>query len=191
MGDIGTHVAHLAEYVTGLKISELNADLSIVVEGRMLDDDGNVLLRFNNGANGVLIATQIAAGEENAISMRIYGEKGGLEWKQQEPNSLFVKLLDRPVQVYRPGNAYKEPYTLSSFATHNTRIPAGHPEGLLEAFANIYRNFVLAVSAKLNGETPTAEMLDFPQVDEGVRGMAFVDKVVESNNSNEKWIKVD
>jgi len=191
MGDIGTHVAHLAEYVTGLKISELNADLSIVVEGRMLDDDGNVLLRFNNGANGVLIATQIAAGEENAISMRIYGEKGGLEWKQQEPNSLFVKLLDRPVQVYRPGNVYKEPYTLSSFATHNTRIPAGHPEGLLEAFANIYRNFVLTVSARLNGETPTAEMLDFPQVDEGVRGMAFVDKVVESNNSNEKWIKVD
>ncbi|HUH17694.1 Gfo/Idh/MocA family oxidoreductase [Albibacterium sp.] len=191
MGDIGTHVAHLAEYVTGLKISELNADLSIVVEGRMLDDDGNVLLRFNNGANGVLIATQIAAGEENAISMRIYGEKGGLEWNQQEPNSLFVKLLDRPVQVYRPGNAYKEPYTLSSFATHNTRIPAGHPEGLLEAFANIYRNFILTVSAKLNGETPTAEMLDFPQVDEGVRGMAFVDKVVESNSSNEKWIKVD
>lgn len=191
MADIGTHVAHLAEYVTGAKISELCADLHTMVEGRMLDDDGNVLLRFDNGANGVLIASQIAAGEENAISMRIYGEKGGLEWKQQEPNSLMIKMLDQPMQIYRTGNAYKAPYTLSSFATHNTRIPAGHPEGLLESFGNIYRNFTLTVSAKLNGETPTAEMLDFPQVDEGVRGMAFVDKVVESNLSTEKWTKVD
>lgn len=191
MGDIGTHAAHLAEYVSGLKISELCADLSIVVEGRHLDDDGNVLLRFNNGANGVLIASQIAAGEENALSIRVYGEKGGIEWQQHDPNNLYVKLLDRPLQVYRTGNAYEAPYTMSSFATHNSRIPAGHPEGLLEAFGNIYRNFVLTVSAKLNGETPTPEMLDFPQVAEGVRGMAFVDRVVESNESTEKWIKVD
>jgi len=191
MGDIGTHVAHLAEYVSGSKISELCADLHTMVEGRMLDDDGNVLLRFDNGANGVLIASQIAAGEENAVSMRIYGETGGIEWKQHDPNNLYVRLLDQPMQIYRTGNAYKEPYTLSSFATHNTRIPAGHPEGLLEAFANIYRNFTLTVSAKLNGETPSPEMLDFPQVEDGVRGMAFVDKVVESNLSNEKWIKVD
>lgn len=191
MGDIGTHAAHLAEYVSGLKISELCADLSIVVEGRHLDDDGNVLLRFNNGANGVLIASQIAAGEENALTLRVYGEKGGIEWKQHDPNNLYVKLLDRPLQVYRTGNAYEAPYTLSSFATHNTRIPAGHPEGLLEAFGNIYRNFVLTVSAKLEGETPTPEMLDFPQVGEGVRGMAFVDRVVESNHSSDKWVKVD
>lgn len=191
MGDIGTHAAHLAEYVSGLKISELCADLSIVVEGRHLDDDGNVLLRFNNGANGVLIASQIAAGEENALTIRVYGEKGGIEWKQHDPNNLYVKLLDRPLQVYRTGNAYEAPYTLSSFATHNSRIPAGHPEGLLEAFGNIYRNFVLTVSAKMNGETPTPEMLDFPQVGEGVRGMAFVDRVVESNQSSEKWTKVD
>lgn len=191
MGDIGTHAAHLAEYVSGLKISELCADLSIVVEGRHLDDDGNVLLRFNNGANGVLIASQIAAGEENALTIRVYGEKGGVEWKQHDPNNLYVKLLDRPLQVYRTGNAYEAPYTLSNFATHNTRIPAGHPEGLLEAFGNIYRNFILTVSAKLEGETPTPEMLDFPQVGEGVRGMAFVDRVVESNHSSEKWIKVD
>ena len=191
MGDIGTHAAHLAEYVSGLKISELCADLSIVVEGRHLDDDGNVLLRFNNGANGVLIASQIAAGEENALTLRVYGEKGGIEWKQHDPNNLYVKLLDRPLQVYRTGNAYEAPYTLSSFATHNTRIPAGHPEGLLEAFGNIYRNFVLTVSAKLGGETPTPEMLDFPQVGEGVRGMAFVDRVVESNQSSDKWVKVD
>jgi predicted dehydrogenase len=187
MGDIGTHAAHLAEYVSGLKISELCADLHTMVPGRLLDDDGNVLLRFDNGANGVLIASQIAAGDENSLAIRIYGENGGLEWKQEEPNSLIVKMLDEPKQIFRTGNNYKEAYELSSFAKHNTRIPSGHPEGLLEAFANIYRNFVSTVSAKLAGEEPTAEMLDFPQVDEGVRGMAFIDKVVESNASSEKW----
>ena len=189
MGDIGTHAAHLAEYVTGLRITELCADLSTLVEGRLLDDDGNVLLRFDNGARGVLVASQISAGEENALRIRVYGEKGGIEWAQEDPNNLIVKLLDQPRQYIRTGNAYQAPYTLSKFATHNTRIPAGHPEGLLEAFANIYRNFVLTVSAKLNGETPTPEMLDFPQVDEGVRGMAFIDQVVASNQSPEKWTK--
>lgn len=184
MGDIGTHAAHLAEYITGLKISEICADLNTVVEGRLLDDDGNVLIRFDNGANGVLIASQIAAGEENAIKIRVYGEKGGLEWIQEEPNSLYLKWLDEPKQIYRTGGAY-----LSDAAKHNTRIPAGHPEGLLEAFGNIYRNFILTVSAKLNGETPTAEMLDFPTVDDGVRGMAFIDNVVASSASNEKWTK--
>lgn len=187
MGDIGTHAAHLAEYVTGLQITELCADLHTMVEGRMLDDDGNVLLRFDNGANGVLVASQVAAGEENALSIRVYGAEGGLEWKQEEPNSLILKMLDEPKQIFRTGNNYKEGYTLSSFAKHNTRIPSGHPEGLLEAFANIYRNFVSTVNAKKAGEEPTAEMLDFPQVGEGVRGMAFIDKVVESNASTEKW----
>ena len=184
MGDIGTHAAHLAEYITGLKISEICADLNTVVDGRLLDDDGNVLIRFDNGANGVLIASQIAAGEENAIKIRVYGEKGGLEWIQEEPNSLYLKWLDEPKQIYRTGGAY-----LSDVAKHNTRIPAGHPEGLLEAFGNIYRNFILTVSAKLNGETPTPEMLDFPTVDDGVRGMAFIDNVVASSASNEKWTK--
>ncbi|MFC0317720.1 MULTISPECIES: Gfo/Idh/MocA family protein [Olivibacter] len=184
MGDIGTHAAHLAEYITGLKITDICADLNTLVEGRLLDDDGNVLIRFDNGANGVLIASQIAAGEENAIRIRIYGEEGGLEWIQEEPNSLYVNLLDQPKQIYRTGNAY-----LSNAAKHNTRIPSGHPEGLLEAFGNIYRNFVLTVSAKLNGETPTPEMLDFPTVEDGVRGMAFIDNVVASNASNEKWTK--
>jgi predicted dehydrogenase len=184
MGDIGTHAAHLAEYITGLKISEICADLNTVVDGRLLDDDGNVLIRFDNGANGVLIASQIAAGEENAIKIRVYGEKGGLEWIQEEPNSLYLKWLDEPKQIYRTGGAY-----LSDAAKHNTRIPAGHPEGLLEAFGNIYRNFILTVSAKLNGETPTPEMLDFPTVDDGVRGMAFIDNVVASSASNEKWTK--
>ena len=189
MGDIGTHAAHLAEYVTGLKITELCADLTAFVEGRRLDDDGSVLLRFEEGAKGVLTASQIAAGEENALRIRVYGEEGGLEWANEDPNNLIVRMLDQPMQVYRTGNAYKAPYTLSSFATSNTRIPAGHPEGLLEAFGNIYSNFVATVAAKKEGKTPTPEMLDFPQVDDGVRGMAFIDKVVESNESNEKWTK--
>ncbi|GAA4784108.1 Gfo/Idh/MocA family oxidoreductase [Olivibacter ginsenosidimutans] len=184
MGDIGTHAAHLAAYITGLKITDICADLNTLVDGRLLDDDGNVLLRFDNGANGVLIASQIAAGEENAVRIRIYGENGGLEWIQEEPNSLYVNMLNEPKKIYRTGNAY-----LSDAAKHNTRIPAGHPEGLLEAFANIYRNFALTVMAKLNGETPTPEMLDFPTVDDGVWGMAFIDNVVASSASSEKWTK--
>ncbi|MDR2282007.1 MAG: Gfo/Idh/MocA family oxidoreductase [Sphingobacterium sp.] len=189
MGDIGTHVAHLAEYVSGLRITELCADLTTFVEGRLLDDDGSVLLRFENGAKGVLMASQISAGEENAVRIRIYGEKGGLEWVNEDPNNLIVKMLDQPRQLYRTGNTYAAPYTLSSFATHNTRIPSGHPEGLLESFANIYRNFALTVSAKRVGKTPSPEALDFPTVADGVRGMAFIDTVVKSNESNEKWTK--
>jgi predicted dehydrogenase len=182
MGDIGTHAAQLAEYISGLKISKVCADLNIVVEGRGLDDDGNVLLKFDNGANGVLIATQIAAGEENALKIKIYGEKGGLEWHQMEPNTLLVKWLNQPAQVYRTGQPY-----LSEAAKHNTRVPGGHPEGYLEAFANIYRNFALTLRAKLNGETPTEAMLDFPRVEDGVRGMAFIENVVASNASDQKW----
>lgn len=189
MGDIGTHVAHLAEYVTGLQITEVCADLSIMVEGRQLDDDGSVLLRFEQGAKGVLMASQISAGEENAVRFRIYGEKGGLEWANEEPNTLIVKMLDQPRQLYRTGNNYAAPFTLSSFATHNTRVPAGHPEGLLESFANIYRNFASTVSAKREGLTPTPEMLDFPNVDDGVRGMAFIANVVRNNEGTEKWTK--
>ena len=191
MGDIGTHAAHLAEHITGLRITELCADLTTFVEGRSLDDDGSVLLRFDNGAKGVLMASQISAGEENAVRIRIYGEKGGLEWANEDPNNLIVKMLDQPRQLYRTGNAYTEPYTMSSFTTHNTRIPSGHPEGLLEAFANIYRNFALTVSAKREGRVPTPEELDFPTVADGVRGMAFIDTVVKSNASTEKWTKFD
>ena len=135
------------------------------------------------------MASQISAGEENAVRIRIYGEKGGLEWANEEPNTLIVKMLDQPRQLYRTGNAYEAPYTLSSFATHNTRIPSGHPEGLLEAFANIYRNFAETVSAKRTGTTPSAEQLDFPTVADGVRGMAFIETVVRSNESEEKWTK--
>jgi len=182
MGDIGTHAAHLAEYISGLKITKLCADLNIVVDGRALDDDGNVLLKFDNGANGVLVASQIAAGEENALKIRIYGEKGGLEWAQQEPNTLILKWLDEPAQILRTGG-----HNLSSYASFNTRTPGGHPEGYLEAFANLYRNFAYCISATIEGETVATEALDYPSVEEGIRGMAFINNVVKSSLSNEKW----
>lgn len=182
MGDIGTHAAQLAEYISGLKITQVCADLNIVVPGRGLDDDGNVLLKFDNGSNGVLIASQIAAGEENALKIKVYGEKGGLEWHQMEPNTLLLKWLDQPAQVYRAGQGY-----LSAIAKHNTRVPGGHPEGYLEAFANIYKNFAATVKAKLNGEEPTAFELDFPNAADGVRGMAFIENVVASSQSDQKW----
>ena len=185
MGDIGTHAAHLAEYVSGLKITQLCANLNIVVPGRMLDDDGNVLLKFENDVNGVLVASQIAAGEENNLTLRIYGEKGSVEWAQMEPNTLLVKWLDQPAQILRAGNNY--PNILSKAALDNCRTPGGHPEGYLEAFANIYKNFAHTLLAKLEGKTPTKEMLDFPKVDEGLRGMAFIENVVASGKSDEKW----
>jgi predicted dehydrogenase len=185
MGDIGTHAAHLAEYVTGSQITHLCADLNAMVEGRILDDDGNVLLRMSNGARGVLMASQVAAGEENALKIRIYGEKGGIEWAQHEPNTLLVKWLDQPTQILRAGGNYGD--RLSSFATSNCRTPGGHPEGYLEAFANIYRNFAQTLSARIDGTTPTPEMLDFPNTQDGLRGMAFIDNVVASAASAEKW----
>jgi predicted dehydrogenase len=184
MGDIGTHAAHLAEYISGLKITELCADLSIKVAGRKLDDDGNVLLRFNTGANGVLMASQVAAGEENSLKIRIYGEKGGLEWQQMEPNTLLLKWLDAPTQILRAGSNYG---SLSPYMTSNCRTPGGHPEGYLEAFANIYKNFAQTLLSELNGEIPTEIMLDFPNENDGVRGMAFIENVVNSSNSDMKW----
>src|SRR6476619_459225 len=185
MGDIGTHAAHLAEYISGLKITKLCADLNIMVKGRALDDDGNVLLKFDNDAAGVLMASQVAAGEENALKIRIYGEKGGLEWAQHEPNTLLVKWLDQPMQVLRAGANYTN--VLSSFATSNCRTPGGHPEGYLEAFGNIYHNFALTLLAKLEGKVPAKENLDYPHVEEGVRMMAFIDNVVASSQSDRKW----
>jgi len=185
MGDIGTHAAHLAEYISGLKITQLCADLNIMVPGRALDDDGNVLLKFENGAAGVLMASQVAAGEENALRIRVYGENGGIEWSQQEPNTLLVKWLDQPTQILRAGGNYGG--RLSTFATHNCRTPGGHPEGYLEAFGNIYRNFALTLSARIDGQQPSKEMLDFPGVEDGIRGMAFIDNVVASAQSDKKW----
>jgi len=142
-----------------------------------------VLLKFDNGAAGTLIATQIAAGEENALRIRVYGEKGGLEWAQQEPNTLLVKWLDQPTQILRAGtNGFLSPMALA-----NCRTPGGHPEGYLEAFANLYRNFALTLAARLDGTKPADSSLDFPSVDDGIRGMAFIDNVVKSGQSKEKW----
>ncbi len=185
MGDIGTHAENLAEYITGLKISSLMADLSTFVEGRQLDDDGNVLLRFDNGAKGILHASQISVGEENALNIRIYGEKGGLEWHQMEPNTLLAKWLDKPTQILRTGVG-----ELSPEAQAHTRIPAGHPEGYLEAFANIYRNFAFCVRARLKGEQADDVYQDFPTVSDGVRGMKFIEKVVDSSQKD-SWVDVD
>lgn len=189
MGDIGTHSWQLAEYVTGLKITHLCADLNIMVDGRALDDDGNVLLKFDNGAAGVLMASQVAAGEENALKIRVYGEKGGIEWAQHEPNTLLVKWLDQPAQILRAGSGYTD--RLSKYATHNSRTPGGHPEGYLEAFGNIYRNFALTLASKIDGTEASPEILDFPRVEDGIRGMGFINTVVASNESSQKWTKFE
>lgn len=182
MGDIGTHAENLMEYVTGLEIKQVCADLHTFVEGRRLDDDGSMLLRFNNGARGVLTASQICAGEENDLRIRVYGSKGGLHWRQMEPNSLQVHWLDAPMQVLRTGVGELYPE-----AQAHTRIPAGHPEGYLEAFANIYRNVAYCLQARLRGEAPDPLHLDFPTVQDGVRGMQFIEAVVASSTGTEKW----
>lgn len=186
VGDIGTHAENLAEYITGLKISELAADITAFVEGRLLDDDANVLLRFENGAKGVLHCSQISVGEENNLNIRVYGEKGGLEWHQKEPNTLLVKSLDGPMQVYRTSNGY-----LGSNAAAASRTPPAHPEGYLEAFANIYKNFANHIRAVEAGTTPDPVALDYPKIDDGIRGMAFIEAVVASSAKNAAWTKLD
>ena len=186
IGDIGTHAENLAEYVTGLEIKELAADLTSFVKGRKLDDDGNVLLRFKGGAKGVLHASQISAGEENNLSLRVYGEKGGMEWHQREPNTLLVKWLDQPMQVYRTANGY-----LGAAALAAGRTPPSHPEGYLEAFANVYKNFAGAIRARLENRKPTAIENDYPKISDGVRGMAFIEAVVASSKANAAWTKLD
>ena len=184
MGDIGTHAENLAEYITGLQITELCADLNTVVKGRKLDDDGTVLLRYNNGASGILMASQICAGEENNLRIRIYGEKGGLDWNQQEPNTLILKWQNKTAELIRTGVG-----NLSKEANAHSRIPAGHPEGYLEAFANIYRNFAFTLQAILQNKKPSDLYLDFPTVEDGVRGMKFISKVIEASKSKKKWVK--
>lgn len=184
-GDIGSHAENLLEYVTDLKIVELCADLSSFVPGRQLDDDGNVLLRFGSGAKGILFASQVAVGEENGLRLRVYGERGGLEWSQTEPNSLIVRWPDRPYEVRRTGGS-----GLSAAALNATRLPAGHPEGYLEAFAVLYRNFASALRATLSGTDPNPEMLDFPTIDDGVRGMRFISAVVTSSARGGQWMSL-
>jgi predicted dehydrogenase len=188
VGDIGTHAENLAEYITGLQIKELAADLSTFVEGRLLDDDANVLLRFDNGAKGVLHSSQISVGEENNLNIRVYGEKGGIEWHQNEPNTMLVKWLDQPMQVYRTANGY-----LGANAAAATRTPPSHPEGYLEAFANIYKNFANHIRSRIDGVALPADApaLDYPRIQDGVRGMAFIEAVVASSKNNAAWTGLD
>jgi predicted dehydrogenase len=185
IGDIGTHAENLTEYITGLKITELCADFTTFVKGRQLEDDGNILIHLEGGAKGILFASQISAGEENPLAIRIWGEKGGLHWRQEEPNTLLIKWADKPWEVRRPGggNAF-----LSPAALHNIRLPAGHPEAFIEAFANVYRNFADTLACRLDGTKPKAENLDFPTVSDGVRGMLFIETAVASAKSDRKWV---
>ena len=186
IGDIGTHGENLAEYVTGQSISSLCADISTFVDGRQLDDDVNILLRFSGGAKGVLSASQIAVGVENNLTLRVYGEKGGIEWQQMEPNTLIVRWPDRPFEVRRTGGA-----GLSSKAEDAARLPAGHPEGYLEAFALLYRNFARAVQDRLDGIVEPTNSYDFPTVEDGLRGMKFIDAVVGSSEAGAVWLDLN
>jgi predicted dehydrogenase len=182
MGDIGTHAFNMAEYVTGEKVSQICADLYIKIDGRPIDDDGVVLLRFENGASGVLMASQTDTGCENNLKIRVYGDKGGLEWEQELNNTLTVRYPNVPAQIFRAGTGY-----LGSLAQENTRTPAGHPEAYVEAFANLYRNFARCIYADRAGEPTKWEWEDYPGIEDGIRGMAFIEHVLRSNQSEQKW----
>jgi predicted dehydrogenase len=182
MGDIGVHAANLAEYVCGDEISHICADIAATVAGRTLDDDGTVLLKFASGARGVLLASQISIGEENNLKLRVYGDQASLEWSHQEPNSLWLKYADKPAQILRCGGP-----ELSSLTMQNTRTPAGHPEGYIEAFANLYRNFASQIRAKQNKQQATEAASDVPGIYQAIRGMAFIQNVVAASESELKW----
>ena len=182
MGDIGTHCENLAAYITGLEIEEVCADLTTFVDGRPLDDDATVLIHYVGGARGVLLPSQVSTGEENNIQIRVYGTEGALCWVQENPNDLYFTPRGEPTRVYRRGNAY-----LCAAAQRATRLPSGHPEGFIEAFANVYRNATDTMRAHLLGRQPSELELDFPSVYDGARGVYFVEKVVESARSREKW----
>lgn len=178
LGDIGTHAFNLLEYVTGLKVNKLFAEVSTFVEGRVLDDDATILLRLENEAKGVIQSSQILTGEENSLRIQVWGEEGGVEWCQLDPNTLKVKKIEGPMQIYRAGTNFDY---LSKHSRLNLRTPGGHPEGYLEAFANIYRSFYYEVKGK------SVEEFDFPSIEEGVRGMKFIDLALVSSRL-EKWV---
>ncbi|MBP8305486.1 MAG: Gfo/Idh/MocA family oxidoreductase [Phycisphaerae bacterium] len=184
-GDIGTHAENLAEYITGLKMTALSADLTTFVKGRRLDDDCNCLVRFNNGARGILHASQVSVGEENNLAIRVYGETGGVQWHQEHPNHLYVKRLNGPVEVWRRGNPYVA--QKSPAAARATRLPSGHPEAFFEAMANIYHNFADTVRAAIAHRRPDPLAKDFPSVDDGLRGMLFLETLVSSAKNSRKW----
>lgn len=182
LGDIGTHAENLGRYITGLEIESMCAHFTSFVPGRELEDDANLLLRYKGGAVGILYASQISVGEENNLSIRIYGTKGSMAWWQEHPNELHYTPKDQPKQILRRGNPY-----LSEEAQRFTRIPAGHPEAFIEAFANIYTEVVRAVREHEKGKRPSG--FDFPSIDDGVYGMEFLDTAIRSAGSEEKWTK--
>jgi predicted dehydrogenase len=184
IGDIGSHAENMASYVTGLELDAICADLTIFAPGRALDDDGNILLRFTNGAKGILTASQICPGQENNLNIRVWGTKAGLRWFQENPNYLHVQSNTGPEMVYSRGNGY-----LCEAAVAATRLPTGHPEAFYEAFANIYNAVTDTIRCKIMGVEPTATQLDFPTVYEGARGVYFITKAVESSASDAKWCK--
>lgn len=184
MGDIGTHAENLVHYITGLEIDKLCADLSVNIPGRKLDDDGNVLVRFKGGAKGIIYASQVSNGDENDLNIRVYGTKKSIEWHQEEPNDLLVKDARAPRQVWRRGNDY-----VTGAAAENTRIPFGHPEGFIEAFANVYNAAAVAILDEVSGKYPRKSGYDFPDIRDGIIGMAFIETVVKSSKSKEKWVK--
>lgn len=188
MGDVGVHAGNLAEYVAGQRITELAADLTTFVDGRRLDDDGNVLVRFEGGARGVLFASQVSVGEENGLALRVYGARRGLRWRQEAPNVLQVTSLDGPEETWSRGSGYVA--GASPAAARATRLPAGHPEAFLEAFANVYANVCDTIRARIAGAEPDPLALDFPTVDDGLRGMLFIEAVVASARSAAKWTAV-
>lgn len=179
LGDIGTHAHHLAEFITGQTVDSVSADVTHFVEGRRLDDDANLLLRFSGGAKGTLVCSQVCCGEENDLWIRVYGTKGAIEWHQQEPNTLLFKPAGAAVQVRRTGKGFS-----SAAALGATRTPAGHPEGYLEAFATLYRRFAADVRRVARGEAPQR---DYPGVDDGIRGLAFVNAALESSRESSRW----
>jgi len=184
IGDIGSHCENLVSYMTGLEIESICADLTTFVPGRLLDDDVNVMLRYTNGARGLLWCSQVAAGEENGLNIRVYGTKAGLEWHQEHPNWISFKEDPKgPMQVYKRGNEY-----FGEAADRATHLPFGHPEAFFEAFGNIYMNVTDTIRARLVGDEPTALELDFPDVYDGARGVKFIEKVVESSQSDQKWL---
>ncbi|WP_299256447.1 Gfo/Idh/MocA family oxidoreductase [uncultured Aquimarina sp.] len=184
LGDIGTHAENLVEYITGIQIDTIAADLTAFGDGRSLDDDGNILLRFENGAKGIMSFSQIATGEENNLGVKIYGTKGSVEWYQENPNQLIVKWLDQPKQIYTPGGNGTYPES-----SEYVRIPAGHPEGYLEGFATIYRSFAQEL-IHVKNENVISINPDFPTVADGVRGMKFIYAAVESSKNNSNWTKI-
>lgn len=188
MGDIGTHAENLAEYITGLRIKEICADLTTFVAGRRLEDDGNCLLRFDNGAKGLLHASQVSIGEENNLAIWVYGTDKSIEWHQESPNHLNVRVINGPMQVWKRGNPYVA--DKSKAAARNTRLPFGHPEAFLEAFANNYVNFADVILARIAGVKPDPLALDFPKVEDGLRGMQFIEAVVKSSTAGAKWVKM-